>query len=56
LRRVVVCGGGIIGAATAYYLTTKGVRNITVVERHRVAGAASGVGARGAGISLQLAA
>jgi glycine/D-amino acid oxidase-like deaminating enzyme len=38
----VICGGGIVGAATAYYLSTlKGVAP-TLVERHEVAGAASG--------------
>eukprot|EP00195_Chlamydomonas_chlamydogama_P013559 CAMPEP_0202891534 /NCGR_PEP_ID=MMETSP1392-20130828/1578_1 /ASSEMBLY_ACC=CAM_ASM_000868 /TAXON_ID=225041 /ORGANISM="Chlamydomonas chlamydogama, Strain SAG 11-48b" /LENGTH=400 /DNA_ID=CAMNT_0049575319 /DNA_START=116 /DNA_END=1318 /DNA_ORIENTATION=+ len=39
--RVVVCGGGIIGAAIAYYLTKRGVRPI-VIERSGVAAAASG--------------
>ena len=38
---VVVVGGGIAGCATAYFLTTMGVRPI-VVEREEVAGAASG--------------
>jgi glycine/D-amino acid oxidase-like deaminating enzyme len=39
--RVVICGGGVIGAATAYFLARRGARPI-VVERHGVAGAASG--------------
>lgn len=39
--RVVICGGGIIGAATAYYLSRLGVPS-TIVERDAVAGAASG--------------
>jgi glycine/D-amino acid oxidase-like deaminating enzyme len=39
--RVVICGGGIIGAATAYYLAQQGV-GATVVEREAVAAAASG--------------
>ena len=40
--RVVVCGGGIIGVATAYYLTLHGVRP-TLVEKKGIACAASGV-------------
>ncbi|MFO1082516.1 MAG: FAD-binding oxidoreductase [Reyranellaceae bacterium] len=40
-RRIVVCGGGAIGAATAYFLARRGARPI-VVERHAVGGAASG--------------
>lgn len=39
--RVVICGAGIIGAATAYYLSQMGVA-ATVVEREAVACAASG--------------
>lgn len=38
---VVICGGGVIGACTAYYLAKEGVRS-TVVERHELANAASG--------------
>jgi glycine/D-amino acid oxidase-like deaminating enzyme len=38
---VVICGGGIIGAATAYYLAQQGV-GATVVEREALAAAASG--------------
>ena len=38
---VVVCGGGVIGAATAYFLTELGVE-ATLVERCAVASAASG--------------
>ena len=38
---VVICGGGVIGAATAYFLTRRGV-DVTVVERTGVACAASG--------------
>ncbi len=38
---VVVCGGGVIGAATAYFLTELGVE-VTLVERCSVAAAASG--------------
>ena len=38
---VVVCGGGVIGAATAYFLTELGVE-VTLVERCEIAAAASG--------------
>jgi len=40
-KRIVICGGGAIGAATAYFLARRGARPI-VVERHEVAGSASG--------------
>jgi glycine/D-amino acid oxidase-like deaminating enzyme len=40
--RVVICGGGIMGAATAYYLAQLGVA-ATVVEREAMAAAASGM-------------
>lgn len=39
--RVVICGGGVIGACTAYFLSRRGV-TVTVVERCDVAAAASG--------------
>ena len=39
--RVVVCGGGVIGACTAYFLACRGI-DVTVVERTEVAAAASG--------------
>src|SRR5262245_13193071 len=39
--RVVICGGGVIGASIAYFLSRRGVRPI-VVERNGVACAASG--------------
>jgi glycine/D-amino acid oxidase-like deaminating enzyme len=39
--RIVICGGGAIGVAIAYFLARRGARPI-VVERHEVAGAASG--------------
>ena len=39
--QVVICGGGIMGVATAYYLTLQGIRP-TVVERGSIACAASG--------------
>ncbi len=39
--RVVICGGGVIGASIAYFLSRRGV-SVTVVERTGVACAASG--------------
>src|SRR5438128_5273648 len=39
--RVVICGGGVIGACTAYFLSRRGT-DVTVVERAEVAAAASG--------------
>ena len=39
--RIVICGGGAIGAAIAYFTSRGGARS-TVIERHAVAGAASG--------------
>src|SRR6201999_2062134 len=39
--RVVICGGGVIGACTAYFLSRRGI-DVTVVERAEVAAAASG--------------
>jgi glycine/D-amino acid oxidase-like deaminating enzyme len=41
VQRVVICGGGAIGASVAYFLSRRGVRPI-VVERVGVASAASG--------------
>jgi glycine/D-amino acid oxidase-like deaminating enzyme len=40
-RRIVICGGGAIGVAVAYFLSRRGARPI-VIERHEVAGSASG--------------
>ncbi len=40
-KRVVICGGGIIGVSTAYHLAKKGVP-CTIVERCSIACAASG--------------
>ena len=40
-RHVVVCGAGIMGAATAYFLSRRGL-SVTIVERTGVACAASG--------------
>jgi len=40
-RRIVICGGGAIGVAIAYFLSRRGAEPI-VVERHQVAGSASG--------------
>jgi glycine/D-amino acid oxidase-like deaminating enzyme len=39
--RVVICGGGAIGACTAYFLSRRGI-DVVVVERTEVAAAASG--------------
>ena len=39
--QVVICGGGVIGAATAYFLSLRGIKTI-VVERSAIACAASG--------------
>jgi glycine/D-amino acid oxidase-like deaminating enzyme len=38
---VVICGGGVIGASIAYFLSRRGVRS-TVIERTGIACAASG--------------
>ena len=43
--RVVIIGGGIIGCATAYYLTRAGMSDITIVERDEIASGASGYSA-----------
>jgi glycine/D-amino acid oxidase-like deaminating enzyme len=40
-KRIVICGGGAIGAAIAYFTSRRGARPV-VIERHAVAGAASG--------------
>lgn len=39
--RVVICGGGAIGACTAYFISRRGI-DVIVVERSEVAAAASG--------------
>src|SRR6202171_3717961 len=39
--RVLICGGGVIGACTAYFLARRGI-DVIVVERTEVAAAASG--------------
>ena len=43
--RVVIVGGGIIGCATAYYLTRTGISDVVIVERDHVASGASGYSA-----------
>jgi glycine/D-amino acid oxidase-like deaminating enzyme len=40
-KRIVICGGGAIGAAIAYFLARRGAQPV-VIERHAVAGSASG--------------
>jgi glycine/D-amino acid oxidase-like deaminating enzyme len=40
-KRIVICGGGAIGVAIAYFTSRRGARPI-VIERHEAAGAASG--------------
>jgi glycine/D-amino acid oxidase-like deaminating enzyme len=40
-KRIVICGGGAIGVAIAYFLSRRGAQPI-VVERHVIAGSASG--------------
>ena len=37
-RRIVICGGGAIGAAIAYFISLRGARPI-VIERYEVGGA-----------------
>jgi hypothetical protein len=43
-KKVVICGGGIIGSSCCYYLTKFGEDevDVTLVERFRIAGCASG--------------
>jgi len=40
-KRIVICGGGAVGVAIAYFASRRGASPI-VIERHAVAGAASG--------------
>ena len=40
-EQVVICGGGVIGAAVAYFLSLRGVA-ATIIERAEIACAASG--------------
>lgn len=40
-KRVVICGGGAIGVSIAYFLSRRGAEAV-VIERHAIAGAASG--------------
>jgi glycine/D-amino acid oxidase-like deaminating enzyme len=39
--RIVIIGAGVAGAATAYFVTRKGLRNVVLLEREKVAGAQS---------------
>ncbi|XP_050208004.1 putative oxidoreductase C1F5.03c [Mercurialis annua] len=40
-RRIVICGGGVIGVCTAYFLSKRGV-SVTLIEKSSIACAASG--------------
>ena len=40
-ERIAIVGAGIAGAATAYFLTRKGLRNVLLLEMEKVAGARS---------------
>ena len=51
--QVVVCGGGIIGVATAYYLTLQGAKT-TLVERTGIACGASGKHLGFSGLSVRI--
>ena len=44
---VAVVGSGLIGLATAYYLTEAGLRNVCVIDRGPIVGEASGANAGG---------
>jgi glycine/D-amino acid oxidase-like deaminating enzyme len=41
-NKIVICGGGIMGASAAYFLTLRGIRDITVIERTAIGSSASG--------------
>lgn len=43
-KKIVICGAGLHGSSLAYYLTKAGHPDVTVIERHSVAAAASGKG------------
>eukprot|EP00854_Cymbomonas_tetramitiformis_P012102 gene12103-14302_t len=43
-ERVVILGGGIVGASIAYFMTLKGAKNVTVLERSKIAASAGGKG------------
>src|SRR5690349_22131118 len=40
-RRIIICGGGAIGAALAWFVSRRGAQAI-VIERNEIGGAASG--------------
>ncbi|HEX5451868.1 MAG TPA: FAD-binding oxidoreductase [Candidatus Limnocylindrales bacterium] len=42
-RSIVVVGAGALGLATAFHLIERGVADVTVIERGRIAGASSGL-------------
>ena len=39
--RIIIVGSGIAGAATAFFLTRKGLRDIVILEKDRIAGTQS---------------
>ena len=42
-KRIIICGGGVIGCCTAYYLAKRGVGSqVTLIEQTGIACAASG--------------
>ncbi|CAE7918674.1 unnamed protein product [Symbiodinium sp. KB8] len=41
-RHVVICGGGVIGVSIAYFLSVHHGVSVTIIERHEIAGCASG--------------
>jgi glycine/D-amino acid oxidase-like deaminating enzyme len=51
LGKTIIVGGGIIGLSTAIHLAKRGVKNITILERHYIGGGQSG---RAAGILRSL--
>ena len=53
---VVVIGAGMIGLATAYFLTEAGVRNVCVIDRAGPAGEASGANAGGLWVANEIGA
>lgn len=42
MARIVVAGGGVVGASIAYHLARKGARDVVLAEAGRIASGASG--------------